>query len=72
MSEAPSRQALQESGADSELLRFVQDVSFGSPSAAPSLIGGYSDSGPKTWKLERAGQTYGDWRKRRIGDGGAV
>jgi hypothetical protein len=65
------RQALQESGAlvpdtDPELLRFTQDVSFGSPSAASSLIGGYSDSGPRTWKLERTGQSYGDWRKGRI------
>jgi hypothetical protein len=71
------RQALQESGAlvpdaDPELLRFAQDVSFGSPSAASSLISGYSDSGPRTWKLEHTGQSYGDWRKSRIGDGGAT
>jgi Domain of unknown function (DUF4357) len=69
------RQALQESGAlvpdtDAELLRFAQDVSFGSPSAASSLIAGYADSGPRTWKLERTGENYGDWRKGRIGNGG--
>jgi hypothetical protein len=69
------RVAVQESGAlvpdaDSELLRFAQDVPFGSPSAASSMIGGYSDSGPRTWKLERTGQSYGDWRKRRIGGDG--
>ena len=71
------RQNLQESGAlvpdsDSELLRFARDVSFGSPSAASSLIGGYSDSGPRTWKLERTGQSYSDWRKRRIGEESAA
>ncbi|GHE76385.1 hypothetical protein GCM10019059_39620 [Camelimonas fluminis] len=71
------RQALQESGAltpdaDPDLLQFTQDVSFGSPSAASSMIGGYSDSGPRTWKLEMTGQSYGDWRKRRIGEGGGA
>jgi hypothetical protein len=65
------RQALLDSGAleldaDAKLLRFTQDVSFGSPSAASSLIGGYSDSGPRTWKLERTGQSYGEWRKNRM------
>lgn len=54
---------------DADLVRFAQDVPFGSPSAASSLIGGYSDSGPRTWKLESTGQSYGDWRKRRIGRG---
>jgi len=71
------RQELLERGAlvadvDSDLLRFTQDVSFSSPSAASSLVGGYSDSGPRTWKLERTGQSYGDWRKRRIEQGGAA
>lgn len=71
------RQELLERGAlvadrDSDLLRFTQDVSFSSPSAASSLVGGYSDSGPRTWKLERTGQNYGDWRKRRIERGGAA
>jgi hypothetical protein len=71
------RQALQENGAvvpdsDPELLRFVRDVSFGSPSAASAMIAGYSDSGPRTWKLELTGQSYGDWRQRRIGGGGAA
>lgn len=71
------RQELLERGAlvadvDSDLLRFTQDVSFSSPSAASSLVGGYSDSGPRTWKLERTGQSYGEWRKRRIEQGGAA
>ncbi|MBX4887992.1 GIY-YIG nuclease family protein [Rhizobium bangladeshense] len=71
------RQELLERGAlvadrDSDLLRFTQDVSFSSPSAASSLVGGYSDSGPRTWKLELTGQSYGDWRKRRIEQGGAA
>jgi hypothetical protein len=71
------RQALQESGqlvpdTDPDLLRFAQDVSFSSPSAASSLILGYSDSGPRTWKLEHTGQSYGDWRKGRIGSGGTA
>ena len=64
--------SLRESGAlipggDPDLLTFNSDVSFGSPSAASSLIGGYSDSGPRSWKVEGTGQSYGEWRKRRLG-----
>lgn len=51
---------------DPELLLFAKDVSFGSSSAASSLIGGYSDSGPRTWKILSTGQTYGEWRKTRL------
>ncbi len=29
-------------------------------------------SGPRYWRHATTGQTYGDWRKRRIGDGGAA
>lgn len=63
--------ALQENGSlvadvDPSLLRFAKDVSFGSPSAASSLIGGYSDSGPRTWKVLQTGQSYGEWRKAKL------
>ena len=54
-------------GEDVALLRFAKDVSFGSPSAASSLIGGYSDSGPRTWKVVQTGQSYGEWRKLKLG-----
>ncbi|MGI4748345.1 MAG: GIY-YIG nuclease family protein [Janthinobacterium lividum] len=65
------RQVLQESEVlvphqDPNLLLFTQNVSFGSPSAASSFIGGYSDSGPRTWKLERTGESYREWRKRKM------
>lgn len=63
--------SLQENGAlvpdeNPALLRFAKDVSFGSPSAASSLIGGYSDSGPRTWKVVQTGESYGEWRKARL------
>ena len=51
---------------DPNLLLFANDVSFGSPSAASSLIGGYSDSGPRTWKVSGTGQSYGEWRKAKL------
>ncbi len=50
---------------DGRTLRFERDASFGSPSAASSLIGGYSDSGPRTWRLPN-GQSYREWRQLRI------
>jgi hypothetical protein len=71
------RQELLEGGSlamdsDAELLRFKRDVSFGSPSAASSMIAGYSDSGPRTWKLETTGQSYSDWRKQKIFEVGSA
>lgn len=49
-----------------ELLIFTEDVSFGSPSAASSLVGGYSDSGPRTWRVKGTSTSYKQWRQRRF------
>jgi hypothetical protein len=38
-------------------LRFVRDYLFSSPSAAAAVIGGYSISGPQTWKDPRTGKS---------------
>ncbi len=47
---------------DSRRYRFARDVSFGSPSGAASVIGGGSASGPREWKVQGSGKTYGEWR----------
>ena len=49
---------------DPELLSFSTDVSFASSSAASSLIGGYSDSGPRTWRVKGRSMSYGEWRNK--------
>jgi hypothetical protein len=54
---------------DTRFLRFVKDVAFDTPSGAARVIYGGNVSGPRYWRHATTGQTYGDWRKRRIGDG---
>ena len=65
------RRQLVEDGAlveqsDGEFLRFMRDVSFGSPSRAASIVYGGSISGPKYWKVEDSDLSYGEWRKERL------
>ena len=43
-------------------LRFAEDVAFGSPSAASSVILGRPDSGRVSWKVRGTKATYGDWQ----------
>jgi uncharacterized protein DUF4357 len=57
---------------DTRFLRFVKDVAFDTPSGAARVIYGGNVSGPRYWRHATTGQTYGDWRKRRIGDGTAI
>jgi hypothetical protein len=56
---------------DPKFLRFTADVAFDSPSGAASAVYGGSVNGRFYWKHAKTGETYGDWRKRRIGGGGA-
>lgn len=49
-------------GPSPDLLVFVADVSFASPSAAAAIIAGRSASGPIEWKVVGTGQSYRDWR----------
>ncbi len=55
-------------GASPELLLFVSDVSFGSPSAAAAIVAGRSASGPIEWKIAGTGQSYRDWRAATLDD----
>lgn len=57
---------------DTRFLRFTRDVGFDSPSGAGRVVYGGNVSGPRYWKHATSGQSYSDWRKRRIGDGDAV
>jgi hypothetical protein len=57
---------------DAKFLRFVADTAFDSPSGAAGVVYGGHVSGNRYWKHAATGQTYGEWRKRRIGDGGGV
>jgi len=57
---------------DSKFLRFTADAAFDSPSGAAGVVYGGNVSGNRYWRHATTGQTYGDWRKRRIGGGGAT
>lgn len=45
----------------SDLFTFTSDTAFSSPSAAAAIVAGRSASGPREWKVERSGLTYGEW-----------
>jgi len=57
---------------DNKLLRFSADAAFDSPSGAAGVVRGGNVSGNRYWRHATTGETYGDWRKHRIGDGGAA
>jgi hypothetical protein len=72
-----ARKALLEAGVlapdgDSELYRFTQDASFGSPSGASAAIAGRADNGKQTWRVEGDGKSYAAWRASLIDQGGAA
>lgn len=49
-----------------DLLTFVQDEPFSSPSAAAQAIMGTSRNGRTDWVVEGEGQTYADWQEAEI------
>jgi hypothetical protein len=57
---------------DAKFLRFTADTAFDSPSGAAGTVYGGNVSGNRYWKHATSGQPYGDWRKRRIGEGGGA
>jgi len=57
---------------DKKFLRFVADTAFDSPSGAAGTVYGGNVNGNRYWKHATTGQSYGDWRKRQIGEGGGV
>jgi predicted GIY-YIG superfamily endonuclease len=50
-----------------EILTFVEDVPFNSPSAAAAVIRGQNTNGRIYWRL-KDGTTYGDWFDARIAE----
>jgi hypothetical protein len=68
---AASRSELTASGVllhDADRLRFTQDWSFGTASAAAQVVVGASVNGRTAWKLAD-GSTFADWQARRLGHG---
>jgi hypothetical protein len=59
-------------GDDDRFLRFTADTPFDTPSGAARVVYGGNVSGPRYWKHATTGQTYGEWRKQRIGAEGAA
>lgn len=55
---------------DGKFLRFTADTAFDSPSGAAGTVYGGNVSGNRYWKHATTGQSYGDWRKRQISEGG--
>ncbi|WP_374306489.1 DUF4357 domain-containing protein [Dongia sp.] len=52
---------------DTKFLRFAAAAAFDSPSGAAGIVYGGNVNGNRYWKHATTGQSYGDWRKRRIG-----
>lgn len=59
-------------GDDDRFLRFTADTPFDTPSGAARVVYGGNVSGPRYWKHATTGQTYGEWRKQRIGAEGSA
>ena len=52
--------------AGSDLVRFVEDTSFSSPSAASAVIYGRADNGRTSWRVKGLNLTYADWQEQQI------
>lgn len=50
---------------DDELMEFLEDVEFESPSSAASIINTCSRNGPEGWTLDGSDLTLGQWTKQR-------
>lgn len=48
---------------------FTRDVAFASPSAAGAVITGRACNGRTAWLSTEAGETFGHWQSRGLGDG---
>ncbi|MEQ9379436.1 MAG: DUF4357 domain-containing protein, partial [Pirellulales bacterium] len=51
---------------DPAMLIFADDVVFNSPSAAAAVVYGGNANGRTEWKVDRTGQTYGDWQEQKV------
>jgi hypothetical protein len=52
---------------DPDLLRFAEDVTFASPSAAASVIRNRNTNGRTSWKLADTGMTLKEWQDAQLG-----
>tara|TARA_R110002072_G_scaffold18972_1_gene70192 strand:+ start:677 stop:1600 length:924 start_codon:yes stop_codon:yes gene_type:complete len=50
-------------------LKFAADQSFSSPSAAAAVVSGRAANGRTQWRVEGAGQTYGEWQNQQVSGG---
>ena len=67
------RRELLEDGAfalepDGQFYRIQRDLPFASPSGAASAVYGGSVNGPKHWKVDGSGQSYSEWRAKRLAE----
>jgi len=53
---------------DGKSWRFTRDIPFGSPSGAAAVVCGSSIAGPLFWKEAKTGESYKDWRARKLSD----
>jgi hypothetical protein len=49
-----------------QLLEFVENVSFSSPSAAAAVINNHNSNGRVEWKLKSTGQTLKEWQDSQV------
>lgn len=49
-----------------DLMVFVSDYAFKSPSAAAAVVSGASPNGPAVWKLKKTRQSYKEWENAKI------
>ncbi|MEW6270795.1 MAG: GIY-YIG nuclease family protein [Thermodesulfobacteriota bacterium] len=59
-------------GAQPDQLVVVEDISFGSPSAAGAVVLGRNVNGRLDWKVEGSGETYEEWSERRLPAGSSI
>ena len=63
------REALVQQGklrsAGNDLMEFIEDVSFESPSSAASIVNTCSRNGPESWMVEGSTLTLGQWMRQR-------
>jgi hypothetical protein len=51
---------------NSDLVRFVEDTPFSSPSAASAVIYGRADNGRTSWRVKGSNITYADWQEQQV------
>ncbi len=51
---------------DESYYKFADDVLFSSPSAAAAVVAARNTNGRMSWKIEKTGQTYNEWKQAVI------